>query len=1695
MNPQPVVKKSAPTQVSTTYTPGLNSHIPRLPFLYTGFVLALFSLLCGIGAKAQDNNYLQVITPQNVLVNKTVPGNILPYGEPMPAIFSKDPLDEEIFNVHFFEEPLVATGITPTRGENQALVYALAAFSQRKSPDDFTGLLTFLKDYPKTRWRGALLANMGIVYRRTGYYSQALAAWEEAWGLLAKEQLPKVKVLADRVLAELLLIDAWTGKMDKIEAILKDTKDRMLEGPGEERLVTVKEGLWLMKTNPGISFKCGPFALNKLYSLRDSLHRFNEKLLNVQSTTNGFSLAALQTMAQEAGLNYQMAYRQAGAPVIPNAVVHWKLDHYSALLGLENGEYKCEDATTGSIYGKEFWLTPAALDSSASGYFLVPAGLLPKGWRPVTESEASLVFGKGQVPTSSDKGNGKCDPQSPNCDDCQSRTPMAKSNVHTVSVSLHIFDRPVFYTPPRGPAMLFDVDYHQRDSYQPANFTYSNLGVKWTFQWLSYVQDNPNNTAANADVYLMAGGVRTFTTYNTASKTYAPDLSTSDVLARTCANCYELRHPDGSKEIYGKPDGNTASGRKIFLTSVVDAAGNEMKVLYDATLLRIAALQDAIGQVTTFYYELTSDVYKITKITDPFGRSAKFGYDAQGRLTSITDMIGIVSSFHYTGADFIDQMTTPYGKTSFIKTEGPGNNRALETQYPMGEKEKVEFREQAPNIVSSETIVPKGNITVHNDFMEWRNTFFWDKKAMHDAPGDYTKAKLYHWLHGSVATGENGSTTPILESTKMPSENRVWYTYQNQPDAIYAYPNMSSGPVNIGRVLDDGTTQLTRFTYNSIGKVTSSIDPLNRKMSYTYDSSNINLLEIRQTTGTANELLAKFTYNSQRLPLTAQDAAGMITSFTYNAAGQIIKIVNPKKESTSLSYDNSGYLQQITGPSNAVTRFTYDGFGRVQTVTDPEGYTVRTDYDNINRPTLISFPDSTNEQIVYDRLDAVHFKDRLGRWSHTTYDSLDRPNFITDALQRVTQLVWCNCGSLSQIIDPLGRPTIFTRDLQGRVTEKVYPDNKKLVYTYEKSTSRLQTVTDAKGQKTQYTYFADGNLKQLGYTNALVATAPVSFTYDAAYNRVNTMTDGTGVTAYAYYPVQAGVLPGAGRLASVDGPMANDIIRYSYDSLGRTNGRSINGIASSVEFDVLGRLVKEVNALGKFGYNYVNETARLLSVQMPNGQISSFDYAGNKGDQRLKQILNKDGQGNIISKFDYEYNPEGQITRWIQQAGTASPKNLEFKYDAADQLVSVTQQKTSRRPVIEGSIPAYTYLYDAAGNRVSEHVESNITFSDYNNLNQLTAQWGNDSLQQHPRPVAVNGVSRGTNKITYDANGNMVSAGWQQVSYDWDAADRLVKITRANTVTEFVYDGLSRRVAEKLNGVVIKTWLWDGTTLAEERDATGAIVVKRFFGQGEQINGAAYYFTRDHLGSVREMTDSDGTVKARYDYDPYGRRTKLLGSMEADFGFTGHYYHAASGLSLALYRAYDPNLGRWINRDPMGEKGGVNLYGYVENNPVSRIDYYGKSWTSDAWNVFSGFSDVITFGLTDVERDLLGNNNTVDKCSKAYKAGELLGYVVGLYIGVTEIRGAIVAFRASKAAATLTRSQLKSISSYEELIVEHEQKLADYIKDPWKYDNKGVLENAPNDAIREKIIEGRIRKLQNELEGFKNNIEKIINGD
>jgi RHS repeat-associated protein len=149
----------------------------------------------------------------------------------------------------------------------------------------------------------------------------------------------------------------------------------------------------------------------------------------------------------------------------------------------------------------------------------------------------------------------------------------------------------------------------------------------------------------------------------------------------------------------------------------------------------------------------------------------------------------------------------------------------------------------------------------------------------------------------------------------------------------------------------------------------------------------------------------------------------------------------------------------------------------------------------------------------------------------------------------------------------------------------------------------------------------------------------------------------------------------------------------------------------------------------------------------------------------------------------------------------------------------------------------------------------------------------------------------------------------------------------------------------------IKHLIWNGLSIVQQRSYFATVLedTRDYFGDSERRTFPSagtqnLLYTTDHLGNIREVVDKGpGAIRVRYDYTPYGIRSKASGAwnLDSDFGFTGHYTNDRSGLILAPYRALDAKLGRWLSRDLVGEQDGTNLYAYVGNVPLNYVDPSG----------------------------------------------------------------------------------------------------------------------------------------------------------
>jgi RHS repeat-associated protein len=357
-----------------------------------------------------------------------------------------------------------------------------------------------------------------------------------------------------------------------------------------------------------------------------------------------------------------------------------------------------------------------------------------------------------------------------------------------------------------------------------------------------------------------------------------------------------------------------------------------------------------------------------------------------------------------------------------------------------------------------------------------------------------------------------------------------------------------------------------------------------------------------------------------------------------------------------------------------------------------------------------------------------------------------------------------------------------------------------------------------------------------------------------------------------------------------------------------------------------------------------NSSALLKTVTGPAHTVTNTWEAGRNV---LDRKENKVGTA-VISSYDYTVNPSGQRTD-VAQAGSAfaAARGIVWGYDSLGQLTSA-----------DSTIPGLdrAYQYDSIGNRLK--TADDLTLPPTDNYTP-------NALNQYTSVPSVASV------LSYDPDGNMTSGPLPanlsaNSTLGWDAENRLVSasVPGGDTVT-FFYDAQSRRIAETV-GTATTLYLYDGWNCIAEYSITGtaAPVLAKTRTWGLDLSGtlqgaggvggllcesqisnsqiASYYPTYDGNGNVSEYLAADGSTAAHFEYDPFGNavvNSDVAGMFP--YRFSTKPLDAATGLYYYGYRYYDPVTGRWPSRDPIEERGGINLYGFVGNDGVNQWDLLG----------------------------------------------------------------------------------------------------------------------------------------------------------
>ncbi|MDX9823069.1 MAG: RHS repeat-associated core domain-containing protein, partial [Syntrophales bacterium] len=310
--------------------------------------------------------------------------------------------------------------------------------------------------------------------------------------------------------------------------------------------------------------------------------------------------------------------------------------------------------------------------------------------------------------------------------------------------------------------------------------------------------------------------------------------------------------------------------------------------------------------------------------------------------------------------------------------------------------------------------------------------------------------------------------------------------------------------------------------------------------------------------------------------------------------------------------------------------------------------------------------------------------------------------------------------------------------------------------------------------------------------------------------------------------------------------------------------------------------------------------------------------------------------------FSFAYDAGNRRTSRTYPNGTATA----YAYDPNNRLTGMATTKSG------ATIASTTYTLDDAGNRITKSGGSTSWSYAYDAIYRLRQATG----------------SGRTETYTYDAVGNRLTSGGltispeQTTTYAYDGEDRMtgVTITQGGKTKEirFGYDPFGRRISKTIQSDAIGTdcanntcprttyYLYDGPNIALEYDQASNITARYTHGPNideplaVEKDNQAYYYHADGLGSVIALSDAQGSIVQQYDYDSFGNMT-TTGGITQPFAFTSREFDPETGMYFYRARYYDPKVGRFVTKDPIGFKGGINVFAYVQNNPVNKLDPSG----------------------------------------------------------------------------------------------------------------------------------------------------------
>lgn len=909
------------------------------------------------------------------------------------------------------------------------------------------------------------------------------------------------------------------------------------------------------------------------------------------------------------------------------------------------------------------------------------------------------------------------------------------------------------------------------------------------------------------------------------------------------------------------------------------------------------------------------DTYRYTLYTD---------YDSQGHVIRKTTPLGQENRFVYNAQGLLIE-SKEVGSPQKIYTYNPSG-----TPLSCNEGGRVSYTLYDPKGRLISQTDPRGNTTTqrYDSFGKCIETQF---PKIQNAKGE-----VYHPLARFTYddTGNLASTT-----TGEATVTRTLYNTLRKPILI-THPDETQ----------------TRHIYNKTGNLVTTIHPDGTQEQFIYDF--LQRMISKTILSAENECLSeeKWEYNSFHL-ISHTDERGLLTTYTYDGAGRLIE-ERADGRFKAYAYDPLGFLQ-TTSDGNLIHHEIHDDAGRTVTTWTEDLIGKRENvmsfvYDQENRKISATRLTSQGEAVDYFTYDSIgrlcKHVDPLGAVTQFLYDETERNEWDQKVLKKTT-------------IDPCCNATIETYDPLNHLVqiEKKNPEGNcvsKERFFYDSSGHRTcQIVTVYHAEKplkeiiTHWEYDLAGRLIKETESNQKTTI----YTYDSR-GKIHTKTLPSGITFYYHYD-------GLGRL--ITQTTSDGTIDYRYFYLQAREPVQIDDQLTQTSlkrfYNSFGELIKEINPVGlTYEWEYDNY-GRCTQFTLPDHSMVAYLHSGLHLSAVCRYSPNQDllythhylsfdpngkvdqeetifSLGTLQTTHDLLERPSQQISPWFQQMINYGPSGLvsttqnslfgskHYTYDPLNQLIQEEEQ---------------AYSFDSIGN------SSNCTINDCNEL-----------------------LATADSTFLYDPDGNPIQKRENNTStsYCYDALGRLIEIQTDDKKVCFHYDPLSRLLSKELFSVhdthpqklfYLYDNIYEIGSLSEDHQLIDlkvlGIGIKGDIGAAIAIEskGAIFAPLHDFNGHLIALIDTAGQIAKSYQIDAFG---KEKGDPDPITPWRFCSKRSEEGLIFFGKRFYDPSIGRWLTPDPAGFTESPNLYLFVLNSPLNRLDLFGLS--SEFNDPFSTLSNV-----------------------------------------------------------------------------------------------------------------------------------------